>query len=101
MKEFKLDKIKVDGTPASAASIASPGSSETVLMLPFEGSNNDTSTTDRSSTEHSITFNGDVLRRSRFKRSKAASQCFPSAKESASEDISIESYGDFEFESTN
>ncbi len=59
MKEFKLDKIKVDGTPASAASIASPGSSETVLMLPFEGSNNDTSTTDRSSTGHSITFNGD------------------------------------------
>ena len=59
MKEFKLDKIKVDGTPASAASIASPGSSETVLMLPFEGSNNDTSTTDGSSTEHSITFNGD------------------------------------------
>jgi len=60
MKEFKLDKIKVDGTPASAASIASPGSSETVLMLPFEGSNNDTSTTDGSSTEHSITFNGDA-----------------------------------------
>ena len=60
MREFKLNKIKVDGTPASAASIASPGSSETVLMLPFEGSNNDTSTTDGSSTEHSITFNGDA-----------------------------------------
>ena len=60
MKEFNLNKIKVDGTPASAASIAAPGSSETVLMLPFEGSNNDTTTTDRSSTGHSVTFNGDA-----------------------------------------
>ena len=60
MKEFNLNKIIVDGTPASAASIAAPGSSETVLMLPFEGSNNDTTTTDRSSTGHSITFNGDA-----------------------------------------
>lgn len=58
MKEFNLSDLKVDGTPASAASIAAPGSSETVLMLPFEGSNNDTTTTDRSSTGHSITFNG-------------------------------------------
>ncbi len=60
MKEFNLSDLKVDGTPASAASIAAPGSSETVLMLPFEGSNNDTTTTDRSSTGHSITFNGDA-----------------------------------------
>lgn len=60
MKEFNLSDLKVDGTPASAASIAAPGSSETVLMLPFEGSNNDTTTTDRSSTGHSITFGGDA-----------------------------------------
>ena len=44
----------------------------------------------------SITFDGDVLRRSRLKRSKAESQGFLSANESASEDITIKSYGQIE-----
>jgi len=61
-----ITKVKVgqldheEGSVASSASIAGTGSSETVLMLPFDGSNNDTSTTDRSSTGHSVTFNGDA-----------------------------------------
>ena len=48
-----------EGTPGGGAkSISAPGASETVLMFDFEGSNNDTSTTDRSSTGHTATFNG-------------------------------------------
>ncbi len=43
-----------------------------------------------------ITFDSDVLRRRFKKRSKAESEGFPISKESASEDIAIESYGDFE-----
>ena len=46
--------------------------------------------------EIAITFDGDVLRRWFFNRWKAESQGFPSVEESASEDITIKSYGDFE-----
>ena len=46
--------------------------------------------------DSSITFDGDFLRRSRFKRSKAESQGFPSANESASADITVNSYGQIE-----
>ena len=42
------------------------------------------------------TFGGDVLRRWFFRRWKAESRGFPSAKESASEDITIKSYGQIE-----
>ena len=51
-----------EGTPGGGAkSISAPGASETVLMFDFEGSNNDTSTTDRSSTGHTATFNGYMI----------------------------------------
>ena len=43
-----------------------------------------------------ITFDGDVLRRSFDSRWKAESQGFPTVEESASEDITIKSYGQIE-----
>ena len=46
-----------------------------------------------------IPFDGDVLRRRFFNRWKALTLSFPSVQKSASEDISIESYGHFKSES--
>ena len=46
-----------------------------------------------------ITFDCDVLRRWFLNRWKALTLSFPSVQESTSEDITIESYGDFKFES--
>ena len=50
----------------------------------------------RSWLDSSITFDGDVLRRRFLNRWKAESQGFPSVQESASEDITMKSYGRIE-----
>ena len=53
MKEFKLDKIKATGT--TVGDVHHP---KVKLLLPFDGSNGATSTTDSSNVNASITFQG-------------------------------------------
>tara|TARA_B100000212_G_C27329137_1_gene513753 strand:- start:79 stop:1188 length:1110 start_codon:yes stop_codon:yes gene_type:complete len=53
MKEFKLDKIKATGT--TVGDLHFP---KVKLLLPFDGSNGATSTTDSSNTNNSVTFVG-------------------------------------------
>ena len=53
MKEFKLDKIKATGT--TVGDVHFP---KVKLLLPFDGSNGATSTTDSSNTNNSVTFVG-------------------------------------------
>ena len=53
MKEFKLDKIKATGT--TVGDVHHP---KVKLLLPFDGSNGATSTTDSSNVTASITFQG-------------------------------------------
>ena len=53
MKEFKLDKIKATGTTVGDANF-----SKVKLLLPFDGSNGATSTSDSSNVNASITFQG-------------------------------------------
>ena len=53
MKEFKLDKIKATGT--TVGDVHFP---KVKLLLPFDGSNGATSTTDSSNSNNSVTFVG-------------------------------------------
>ena len=53
MREFKLDKIKATGTPVGDVHFP-----KVKLLLPFDGSNGATSTTDSSNVNASITFQG-------------------------------------------
>ena len=55
MKEFKLDKIKATG--ATTGDVHFP---KVKLLLPFDGSNGATSTSDNSDQSNSITFNGNA-----------------------------------------
>ena len=55
MKEFKLDKIKATGRTAGDAHF-----SKVKLLLPLNGSNSATSTSDSSDEGNSITFNGNA-----------------------------------------
>ena len=55
MKEFKLDKIKATGTTVGEVHFP-----KVKLLLPFDGSNGATSTTDSSNTGNTITFNGNA-----------------------------------------
>jgi hypothetical protein len=53
MREFNLDKIKATGT--TVGDVYFPNVS---LLLPFDGSNGATSTSDSSNQNHTVTFNG-------------------------------------------
>ena len=53
MRQFKLDKIKATGTTVGDANF-----SKVKLLLPFDGSNGATSTSDSSNVNASITFQG-------------------------------------------
>ena len=53
MKEFKLNKIKATGTTAGEVHFP-----KVKLLLPFNGSNGATSTTDSSNSNNSVTFVG-------------------------------------------
>ena len=53
MKEFNLNKIKADGT--TVGDVYFP---QTKLLLPFDGSNGATATSDSSGSNHSVTFVG-------------------------------------------
>jgi len=82
------------GTPGGGAkSISAPGASETVLMFDFDGSNNDTSTTDRSSTEHTATFNGNAKISTAHKKFGSSSIYF----DGSGDYISISSSSTFAF----
>ena len=53
MRQFKLDKIKATGTTVGDVHF-----SKVKLLLPFDGSNGATSTSDSSNSTHSVTFAG-------------------------------------------
>ena len=55
MKEFKLDKIKATGTTVGDLYF-----SKVTALLPFDGTNGATSTTDLSNSNHTVTFGGDA-----------------------------------------
>ena len=55
MRQFKLDKIKATGT--TVGDVHFP---KVKLLLPFDGTNGATSTTDSSNTGNTITFNGNA-----------------------------------------
>ena len=53
MKELKLDNLRTTGT--TVGDVYFP---QTKLLLPFDGTNGATSTTDSSNSNHTVTFNG-------------------------------------------
>ena len=55
MREFKLDKIKATGT--TVGDLHFP---KVTALLPFDGTNGATSTTDSSNSNHTVTFGGDA-----------------------------------------
>jgi len=55
MREFNLDKIKATGT--TVGDVYFP---QTRLLLPFDGANTATTTSDLSNGNHSVTFNGNA-----------------------------------------
>ena len=55
MRQFKLDKIKTTGTTVGDLYF-----SKVTALLPFDGTNGATSTTDSSNSNHTVTFGGDA-----------------------------------------
>ena len=55
MRQFKLDKIKATGT--TVGDVHFP---KVTALLPFDGTNGATSTTDSSNSNHTVTFGGDA-----------------------------------------
>ena len=55
MRQFKLDKIKATGTTVGDLYF-----SKVTALLPFDGTNGATSTTDSSNSNHTVTFGGDA-----------------------------------------
>ena len=55
MRQFKLDKIKATGTTVGDLYF-----SKVTALLPFDGTNGATSTTDLSNSNHTVTFGGDA-----------------------------------------
>jgi len=55
MREFNLDKIKATGT--TVGDLYFP---KVTVLLPFDGTNGATSTTDSSNSNHTVTFGGDA-----------------------------------------
>ncbi len=53
MKEFNLNKIRATGT--TTGDVYFP---QTTLLLPFDGANGATTTSDSSGSNHSVTFAG-------------------------------------------